>query len=69
MEARSVGSSNKYLEVALLTDDYTAKKYGESKISTLMLTIGNIVSVLCFICHNFKGVLRCWMERRQARGE
>lgn len=45
-EARSAGTSNKYLEVALLTDDFTAAKYGESKISTFMLTLGNIVSVL-----------------------
>ncbi|XP_020601543.1 neurogenic locus notch homolog protein 1-like isoform X6 [Orbicella faveolata] len=43
-EARSAGTSNKYLEVALLTDDFTAAKYGESKISTFMLTLGNIVA-------------------------
>ena len=40
---RSIGSSNKYLEVALVTDEITSEKYGESKIATIMLIIGNIV--------------------------
>ncbi|XP_022792564.1 A disintegrin and metalloproteinase with thrombospondin motifs 6-like [Stylophora pistillata] len=41
---RSIGSSNKYLEVALVTDEITAEKYGESKIASILLIIGNIVA-------------------------
>ena len=41
---RSIESSNKYLEAALVTDKITAEKYGESKIASILLIIGNIVS-------------------------
>ena len=41
---RSIESSNKYLEAALVTDEITAEKYGESKIASILLIIGNIVS-------------------------
>ena len=59
-KVRSAGSPNKYLEAALVTDETMSEKYGESKISTLMLTIANIVSK-CFafiVISNLIDVLR-----------